>query len=135
MPYEKPPFFVRAVFNRLAMATGVSGSCTLVTPGRSTGEARKVPVIPVEHEGARFIVSTRGDSDWVRNARASGTIELQCRGGGSGPFHAIEVPVEQRDPIIAAYRSKAGRTVETYWRKRPDPVDHPTFRLESAAPS
>jgi hypothetical protein len=25
--------------------------------------------------------------------------------------------------------------VETYWRKRPDPVDHPTFRLEPAAPA
>jgi hypothetical protein len=133
--YERPPLFVRAVFNPLAMATGISGTCTLVTPGRRTGEDRKVPVIPVEHEGARYIVSTRGDSDWVRNARESGTIELRCRGGGSGGFRAIEVPVEQREPIISAYRAKAGRTVETYWRKRPDPVDHPTFRLEPSGPS
>ena len=132
MVYEKPPFFVRSVFNPMAMATGISGTCTLITPGRTSGEARKVPVIPVEHEGARYIVSTRGDSDWVRNARSSGTIELACRKGPTGQFRAVEVPVEQREDIITAYRAKAGRTVETYWRKRPDAVDHPTFRLEPA---
>jgi deazaflavin-dependent oxidoreductase (nitroreductase family) len=132
VPYEKPPWFVRNVFNRLAMATGISGTCTLVTPGRRSGEPKQVPVIPVEHEGARYLVSTRGDSDWVRNARASGTVDLACKGGPSGRFRAVEVPVEQREPIIAAYREKAGRTVETYWRKRPDPGDHPTFRLEPA---
>jgi deazaflavin-dependent oxidoreductase (nitroreductase family) len=132
MAYEKPPLFTRAVFNKLAMATGISGTCTLVTPGRRSGEPRKVPVIPVEHEGGRYVVSTRGDSDWVRNARASGTLELECRKGSSGRFRAVEVPVEQRNDIIAAYRAKAGRTVDTYWRKNPDAVDHPTFRLETA---
>ena len=69
---------------------------------------------------------------WVRNARASGTLELQCRGGGSGRYAVVEVPVEQRDPIIAAYRAKTGRAVAGYWRKLPDAVDHPTFRLEPA---
>ena len=132
MAYEKPPLFVREVFNRVAMATGISGTCTLVTPGRRTGEPTKVPVIPVEHEGARYIVSTRGEADWVRNARASGTIELICRGSGPQRYRATEVPVAEREAIIAAYRAKAGRTVETYWRKRPDPADHPAFRLEPA---
>jgi deazaflavin-dependent oxidoreductase (nitroreductase family) len=129
--YEKPPLFTRAVFNRLAMATGVSGTCTLITPGRRTGEPRRVPVIPVEHGGARYIVSTRGDSDWVRNARASGTIELACKGGGPQQLRVPEVPVEQREPIITAYRAKAGRAVVGYWRKNPEPVDHPTFRVEA----
>ena len=133
MAYEKPPLFVRSVFNPLAMATGISGTCTLVTSGRRSGERRRVPAIPVEHQGARYVVSTRGDSDWVRNARAAGELELQCRKGGSGRFRAVEVPVDQRDPIIAAYRAKAGRTVDVYWRKRQDAVDHPTFRLEPAA--
>jgi len=65
-------------------------------------------------------------------ARAGEVIELECRKGASGRFRAVEVPVEQREPIITAYRAKAGRTVEVYWRKRPDPVEHPTFRLEPA---
>ena len=82
MAYTKPPLFTRAVFNRMAMATGISGTCTLITAGRASGEPRRVPVIPVEHEGARYIVSTRGESDWVRNARSSGTVDLACKGGG-----------------------------------------------------
>jgi deazaflavin-dependent oxidoreductase (nitroreductase family) len=131
--YQRPAWFTRKVFNPLAMATGISGTCRLVTPGRRSGEPKQVPVIPVEHEGARYIVSTRGDSDWVRNARGSGTVELRCRRGGSGRFRAVEVPVEQRAPIIAAYRARAGREVEVYWRRRPDAADHPTFRLEPAA--
>ena len=132
MAYEKPSWWVRNVFNPVARATGVSGTCTLVTSGRRSGSAREVPVVPVEHEGARYVVSVRGESEWVRNARASGTIEIQCRRGASGRFAAVEVPVEQRDPIIAAYRAKTGRAVAGYWRKLPDAVDHPTFRLEPA---
>ena len=38
------------------------------SPGR-TGEARKVPVIPVEVGGSRYLVSPYGESDWVRNLR------------------------------------------------------------------
>ncbi len=133
MAYEKPPLFVRAVFNRIAMATGVSGTMTLVTSGRRTGEPARIPVIPVDHDGARYVVSTRGDSDWVRNVRAAGTLELASRGRPPERYRAVEVPVDDRPPVIAAYRAKAGRTVELYWRKRPEPADHPTFRLEPEA--
>lgn len=39
---------------------------------------------------------------------------------------------EERPPVIAAYRALAGKTVEAYWRKLPDPADHPVFRLDPA---
>lgn len=133
MAYEKPSWWVRSVFNPLAMATGVSGTCTLVSAGRRSGEARKIPVVPIEHQGARYVVSVRGESEWVRNTRTSGILELQCKRGSSGRFRAVEVPVDQREAIIAAYRAKTGRAVEGHWRKLPDAADHPTFRLEPAA--
>jgi hypothetical protein len=43
---------------------------------------------------------------------------------------ATEVPVEERSLILAAYQAKAGKTVQTYFRRLPDPADHPVFRLE-----
>ncbi|MEA2478615.1 MAG: hypothetical protein QOJ07_537 [Thermoleophilaceae bacterium] len=132
MAYLKPPLFVRKVFNPLAMRMGMSGSHKLVVPRRKTGEPQQLPVIPCVHEGARYIVSTRGESDWVRNLRAAGGRgELQGK-IVSGGFQATEVPVAERAPIIATYRETAGKTVEAYWKKLPDPEDHPVFRLELA---
>lgn len=129
MAYIKPPLFTRAVFNRIAMATGASGTMTLAVKGRATGEEQTVPVIPVEIDGARYIVSTRGDSEWVRNVRAAGSVELRGKHGGAGRYRATEVPTDERAPIIAAYREKAGRTVGAYWKSLPDDADHPAFRL------
>lgn len=131
MAYLRPPLLVRKVFNRVAMALGLAGSTVLAVPGRRTGEMQEIPVIPVDHDGSRYLVSTRGESEWVRNLRAAGgRVELRRRGRPAERYRAVEVPVDERGPVIEAYRAKAGRTVEAYWRKLPDPVDHPTFRLE-----
>jgi hypothetical protein len=129
--YLKPPFFVRRVFNPLAMRLGLGGTQSLVVPRRQSGEPQVLPVIPVEHEGKRYIVSTRGESDWVKNLRAAGGRGEIRRGEWSGPFQATEIPTEQRTAIIAAYRQKAGKTVAAYWSKLPDDADHPTFRIDA----
>lgn len=129
MAYLKPNAIARRVFNPLAMRFGFSGSVTLVIRRRKSGEIQTLPVIPVEHGGARYIVSTRGESDWVRNLRAAGGGELR-RKGKPETFRAVELPVEERPPIVAAYRARVGREVEGYFKKLPDPADHPVFRLE-----
>jgi len=81
-------------------------------------------VIPVEHDGATHLVSTRGQSQWVRNVRAAGAVQV-----GATSYSAVELPVEQSGAVIAAYRVKAGRTVEAYWKQLPEDADHPVFRL------
>jgi deazaflavin-dependent oxidoreductase (nitroreductase family) len=130
MAYLKPPLLVKRVFNPVAMKLGIGGSAELAVPRRRSGEEQRIPVIPVDHDGARYVVSTRGESDWVRNIRAAGRAELRGK-NETGTFRVTEVPVEQRDPIIAAYRAKAGKTVEGYWNKLPDASDHPVFRLDA----
>lgn len=127
MSYLKPNAFVRKVFNPIALRFGMGGSEPLEVACRRSGERQRIPVIPVEHEGARYVVSTRGESDWVKNCRAAGAVDL-----GGRRMRATEVPVTERDPIINAYREKAGKTVEAYWKKLPDARDHPVFRLEPA---
>src|SRR3954452_21718769 len=129
MAYLKPPLFAKRVFNPLAMRFGISGTETLVVPRRRSGEPQRIPVIPVDYQGARYIVSTRGESDWVRNLREAGGGELHGKDGDES-FSATEVPVDERAPIIAAYRAKAGKTVDTYFDKLPEPADHPIFRVE-----
>jgi len=119
------------VFNPIAMRTGMSGSRPLMVPRRASGGPQRIPVIPVEHEGVRYIVSRRGESDWVNNLRAAGGRgELVDGDGRTAGFESIELPVEEREPVIAAYRKVAGKTVEGYWKKLPDAEDHPVFRIE-----
>jgi hypothetical protein len=131
MAYLKPPAVTSKLFNPLAMRFGIGGSATLAVSRRSSGTTQQIPVIPVEHAGARYVVSARGESQWVRNVRRAGTLELRQR-GRSERFTAVEIPVAERPPVIDAYRAKAGRTVDSYWKRLPDPADHPTFRLDSS---
>ena len=127
MAYLKPPVFTRKVFNPLAMRLRLGGSTTLAVRRRTSGTMQQIPVIPIEYDGGRYVVSARGESDWVRNLRAAGRADL-----GGRAFTATEVAVGERVAIIEAYRAKAGRTVAPYWKRLPDPGDHPTFRLDPA---
>lgn len=130
MAYLAPPWFTRKVFNPLAMRFGMMGSETVTVPGRRSGRPLRVPVIPVEHGGARYLVSTRGESDWVKNLRAARGGELTRR-GHTHRFAADEIPVADRPPVIAAYREKAGREVNRYFDRLPDPADHPVFLIDA----
>lgn len=127
MAYLKPGWFVRTVFNRIAMATGVGESQTLTVTTRVSKQPQQIPVVVPVVDGVKYLVSTRGESEWVRNVRANPRITL-----GSDSYLAAEVPVGQRAPIIAAYRPLAGKVVEGYWRQLPDDADHPVFALTPA---
>jgi hypothetical protein len=131
MAYLKPSAIDRRIINPLAMRFGFGGSRALTVPGRRTGRARRVPVIPIEHAGARYLVSPYGESDWVRNLRASGQGSLGGHGGGDH-LRVTEIPVTERGPVIAAYRAVTGRGVRLAFETLPDPADHPVFRIEAA---
>jgi hypothetical protein len=127
MAYLKPPAFTSKIFNPIATWLHIGGSTELAIRRRRSGTTQKIPVIPVDVAGTRYVVSARGESQWVRNLRAAGRAEL-----GGRPFTVVEVPVAESEPIIAAYRQKAGRFVAGYWKQLPDAADHPTFRFEPA---
>src|SRR5262245_5068901 len=114
------------------MRTGLSGVETLTVHGRRSGKPRSVPVIPVEHAGTRYLVSPRGESEWVKNLRAAGGGRLTRR-GRSHDFTAEEVPVDSRPPVLAAYQEMAGRAVRGYFDQLPDPADHPVFVVDAEA--
>ena len=135
MAYLKPGTSTK-VFNelarRMAMVVPLWDVHTLrVTRRQNDGQVQDVPVIPVRVDGQLYVVSTRGESDWVRNIRAAGRVRLGQK-GTFVEYVCTEVPVAEREPVITAYRTKAGREVEQYWKKLPDPADHPLFRLTPA---
>ena len=127
MAYLKPPWFTTKVFNKVAMAFGIGGSATLTVTRRGSKQLQQIPVVVPEVEGVKYLVSTRGESEWVRNVRADPNVKLGALG-----FVATEVPSEQRAPIIAVYKPLAGKVVEGYWKQLPDDADHPVFALTPA---
>ena len=44
--------------------------------GRKSGKIIRLPVDPLDLDGRRYLVCARGDSIWVRNARAAGEVVL-----------------------------------------------------------
>ena len=44
--------------------------------GRKTGKTISLPVDPLDLDGRRYLVCARGNSNWVRNARAAGEVVL-----------------------------------------------------------
>nr|WP_090341405.1 nitroreductase/quinone reductase family protein [Mycolicibacterium malmesburyense]CRL71246.1 hypothetical protein CPGR_01906 [Mycolicibacterium malmesburyense] len=122
MAYLKPPWFTARNFNPIAMTVGMGEPLTATT--RHSKRAQRIPVIPVDVAGTRYLVSTRGESEWVKNLRADPNVVL-----GSTAYVGREIPEQDRRPIITAYRQKAGRSVEGYFRKLPREADHPVFVL------
>ena len=124
MAYLKPPWFVVHVFNPIARLTGIGGSQTLTVTRSSSHLLQRIPVVVPEVDGVKYLVSTRGESAWVKNVRENPVVVL-----GNKNYLASEVPVADRAPIIAAYRPLAGKVVEEYWQQLPDDADHPVFKL------
>jgi hypothetical protein len=132
MAYRKPNAFARKVFNPLAMRFNISGTEALAVRRRKSGGTQRVPLIRVEVGGHDYLVSPRGESDWVKNLRAAGEAELEGK-DAKRRVRAVEIPVEERPPILEAYQAKAGRAVASHFKALPDPADHPVFRVEPAA--
>jgi deazaflavin-dependent oxidoreductase (nitroreductase family) len=128
MPYLRPPAIETKFFNKLAMHSKLWDVHTLEVARRNAVDPQRVPVVPLEFDGSFFVVSVRGESDWVKNVRAAGIVRV----GQKGKFEtyaATEVPADERSGIVKAYRKKAGREVNGYWKRLPKDSDHPTFKL------
>lgn len=128
MAYLKPSTIETKIFNKLAMQSKLWDVHTLEVARRNQVDPQRVPVIPLEHDGAFYVVSTRGEAEWVTNVRAAGIIRLGQKGNFQ-TYAVTEVPADERAAIVAAYRKKAGRQVNSYWKKLPTDADHPTFKL------
>jgi deazaflavin-dependent oxidoreductase (nitroreductase family) len=75
---------------------------TLEVKGRRSGQPRSTVVNSVEYEGERYLVSPRGQAEWVRNVRAAGG-EAIIRHRGRRSVRLQELPPEQRAPILKKY--------------------------------
>ncbi len=119
------------------LGISLAGSRTLTVAGRKSGEPRTTPVNPLEVDGVNYLVSPRGDSQWVRNLRAAGEGELRL-GRKTRRFLGEEVRDSEKLPILKAYLDKWAWEVGAFFELEKDPSDeeirgiahlHPVFRV------
>ena len=116
------------------------GSRELRVRGRRSGEWRTTPVNLLVHDGHRYLVAPRGETQWVRNLRVAGAGELRL-GRRTERFQAVEVPVEERVEVLRAYLRRWKAEVGVFFggvdadASAQDIAaiapNHPVFRLET----
>jgi deazaflavin-dependent oxidoreductase (nitroreductase family) len=145
--YRKPGWFTQHVANRFVgflARSGISiwGSRVLIVRGRQSGEPRRVPVNLLHLDGRDYLVSARGEGQWVRNVRAAGgEFDLQL---GKRQEHrkAEELADDAKVPVLRAYLRRWKAEVGVFFDGvGPDSSDdeiraiahkHPAFLLDPA---
>jgi len=128
-----------AVFRGLARL-GIGPAWSLTTRGRRTGLPRTVPVIPVDSGGQRWLVAPYGEVDWVRNARATGQVQLN-RGRITRICRVREASPAEAGSVLKRYVQIATATRPYFAAPPSAPVDafvaeagrHPVFALTPVA--
>ena len=140
--YHKPSGMTKFFNSVFGLFAGIGltpkKSVMLEVKGRRSGEPRSVPVNWVEHDGNRYLVSPRGESEWVRNVRADGG-QAVLRHGKREPVLLEELPAGERAPIIQAYLRENAMSTKQHFGIDPksDIAEferiahlHPVFRIE-----
>lgn len=137
------PSSIGKTLNRaLSFAIGTAGlnlqgAMILEVAGRRSGRMSSRPVNPLTLGSERYLLSPRGETQWVRNIRASGHGTLR-RGRLVEPFRVEEIPDREKLPIMRAYLDRWGWQVKSIMgvdktasddELRRIAPDHPIFRI------
>jgi hypothetical protein len=125
--YIKPSWFFKKVFNRIVLATGAVSSEPMTVIKRRSKLPQTIPMTPVDVDGVKYLVSVRGETEWVRNVRADPHVKLI--NADTVNYVATEIPVEARHRILQAYKATASKATARLFRQLPDDADHPVFAL------
>jgi len=148
--YRKPGWFTQHVFNRMVASltrAGVSvlGSRGLEVRGRKTGLARRTPVNLLSLDGRQYLVSPRGETEWVRNVRADGGKLDLLLGSKRQHYRGEEVADADKVNVLRGYLRRWKAEVGVFFDGvGPDSTDeeiraiadkHPVFLIETADPA
>jgi len=82
--------------------------------GRKSGKTISLPVDLLDLGGHRYLVCARGNSNWVRNARAAGQVVL-ARAMRRQRYAVHELPPAMRPPILKAYLDRFANEVQRFF--------------------
>jgi hypothetical protein len=82
--------------------------------GRKSRRIISLPVDPLDLDGQRYLVCARGNSHWVRNARAAGEVAL-VRALRRRRYAVYELAVDMRPPVLKAYLDRYAGEVQRFF--------------------
>ncbi|WP_304109306.1 nitroreductase/quinone reductase family protein [Mycolicibacterium bacteremicum] len=107
--YDEPNRLARAanaVIRQLAeLGVEIAGSRALRVRGRTTGKWRPVVVNVLTVDGRDYVVATRGNTQWVRNARAAGFVETGPRWKRTR-LRVVEIADAEKPDLIRRYLNR-----------------------------
>lgn len=107
--YDEPNRAARAantVVRWLAeLGVSIAGTRALAVRGRKSGKRRGVVINLLTVNGVDYVVSPRGETQWVRNARAAGVVELGPRWRRRS-VHIVEVADDSKPELLRRYLSR-----------------------------
>jgi hypothetical protein len=97
--------------------------------GRKSGRTISLPVDLLELDGRQYLVCARGNSSWVRNARAAGEVVL-ARAMRRRRYVVRELPPTMRPPVLKAYLDRFAAEVQRFF---PIPKGSPVGAFDEMA--
>ncbi|MET0698496.1 MAG: nitroreductase/quinone reductase family protein [Mycobacterium sp.] len=136
MRYDEPNLIAKAgnaVIRWLAEAgVSIMGSHALRVRGRKSGVMRGVVINLMTVDGVEYLVSPRGNTQWARNARAAGEVEVGPRWRGRRAS-VTEVPDDAKPALLKRYLDR------WYWEVKGHigglTPESTTDEIRAAAPS
>ena len=110
---------IEKAFNRtygffVGLGIGASYSYLLEVRGRKSGKIYSTPVSLMEISGKKFLVAPRGQTQWVRNAEASGEITLR-RGSKRQKYHLRPLSDNEKPEILKTYLDRYKSAVQKFF--------------------
>ena len=107
--YDAPNAAARAANEliRLLAEAGISiaGTRAMRVRGRNTGKRRGVVINVLTVDGSDYVVSPRGNTQWARNARSAGVVEMGPR-WRSRDVRISEVADDTKPQLLKRYLAR-----------------------------
>src|SRR6266436_1254192 len=133
-PLFRQPSPMEALFNRalgflVGLGIGPAYMQLLQVRGRKSGRVYSTPVNLLQVAGKPYLVAPRGNTQWVRNAEASGEIVLK-RGKQQRKYRVRPIADSEKPEILKLYLDSYKSAVQQYF---PVPAGSPPTAFREIA--
>ncbi len=106
----------------IRLGVGFKHNYVLEVRGRKSGRVFATPINLLVHNGKTYLCASRGETQWVRNARAAGRVTL-VKGSAREEYAVRDLPVADRPVLLKEFLDRFAGSVQRYYPvKKGSPV-------------